>query len=132
VIIQNCNGSVLELDPPTIKAPFSIDSPNFPTTLEPNETATFSVGFHPTRVGDFADTLTISSPQLTGAPLQVGLFGTSVTETPPGTDAGSGTGAISSTTFYACSCSGTGDPRGAAPLVLALVLVIFRRRGGSS
>ncbi|HET9993587.1 MAG TPA: choice-of-anchor D domain-containing protein, partial [Kofleriaceae bacterium] len=71
VTIQNCSSSLLELEPPTIPAPFSIDSPNFPTQLEPNETATFSVGFHPTRLGAFDDTLTISSPQLVGMPLQV-------------------------------------------------------------
>ncbi len=130
VIIQNCNGSQLELDPPTIKTPFSIDSPNFPTTLEPNETATFSVGFHPTRVGDYSDTLAISSPQLTGAPLQVIIVGHGVTETPPGTDAGSDSTDPRSTTFYACSCS-SHQPGGVIPILLAVGL-IFRRRGGSS
>jgi uncharacterized protein (TIGR03382 family) len=127
VIIQNCNGSQLELDPPTIKTPFSIDSPNFPTTLEPNETATFSVGFHPTRVGDYTDTLTISSPQLAGAPLQVSMIGHGMTQTPPSTDAGSASAGPGSTTFYACSCNSS-NPAGAAPLALALALVLFRRR----
>ena len=37
VVIQNCNGSPLMLDAPLIKAPFSIDSPNIPTLLNPNE-----------------------------------------------------------------------------------------------
>lgn len=129
VIIQNCNGSQLELDPPTIKAPFSIDSPNFPTTLEPNETAMFSVGFHPTRVGDYSDTLAISSPQLHGAPLQVIIVGNGVTETQPGTDAGNGSANPGSTTFYACSCN-SNKPGGAVPIILAVGL-IFRRRGGS-
>ena len=126
VIIQNCNGSQLELDPPTIKTPFSIDSPNFPTTLEPNETATFSVGFHPTRIGDYTDTLTISSPQLAGAPLQVSIIGHGASETLPGSDAGSGSGDPGSTSFYACSCN-SNSPTGAAPILIALV-VIFRRR----
>src|SRR5262249_57187406 len=43
VMIQNCNTTVLELDAPSIKAPFSIDSPNFPKKLHPNETPTFSL-----------------------------------------------------------------------------------------
>ncbi len=130
VIIQNCNGSQLELDPPTIKAPFSIDSPNFPTTLEPNETATFSVGFHPTRVGDYTDTLTISSPQLAGAPLQVAIIGHGIVTTPQPGDAGTTPEGPGSTTFYACSCN-SHDPTGIAPILIALAL-IFRRRGGSS
>ena len=64
VMIQNCNNSVLELAPPTIPAPFSIDSPNFPTQLDPNETATFTVGFHPTSRGTSRRILLIPSPQL--------------------------------------------------------------------
>ncbi|CAN5599389.1 hypothetical protein BH11MYX1_BH11MYX1_40000 [soil metagenome] len=138
VSIQNCNGSQLELDPPTIKAPFSIDSPNFPTTLEPNETATFSVGFHPTRVGDYTDTLTVSSPQLTGAPLQVSIIGHGVTQTLPSMDAGSASERPGSRTFYACSCNSRAPDRaglaGGLPLLSACALVIFRRRrsGGSS
>ena len=137
VMIQNCNGSVLELDPPTIKSPFSIDSPNFPATLDPNETATFSVGFHPTKINTndapltFTDTLTISSPQLMGAPLQVQLVGTSITDGSSGVDAGTGSGAIQDTSFYACSCN-SNAPGGGLPIVLALALVIVRRRSGSS
>ena len=132
VMIQNCNGSVLELDPPTIRAPFSIDSPNFPATLDPNETATFSVGFHPTRIGPndtaltFTDTLTISSPQLMGAPLQVQLVGTSITDalTP---DAGVGSATPEQTSFYACSCN-SNAPGGGLPIVLALLAISRRRR----
>ncbi len=131
VMIQNCNGSVLELDPPTIKAPFTIDSPAFPTQLEPNETATFTVGFHPTRPGVYSDTLAISSPQLATGPLVVTLAG-STAVVMPGTDAGSAVAELPSTTFYACSCGTGSDPRGAAPIVLALALVIVRRRAGSS
>lgn len=137
VMIQNCNGTVLELDPPTIKAPFSIDSPNFPATLDPNETATFSVGFHPTRIGTndapltFTDTLTISSPQLMGAPLQVQLVGTSITDGTSGVDAGAGSATPRDTSFYACSCS-SNAPGGGFPIVFALAFVIRRRRCGSS
>ncbi len=141
VMIQNCNGSVLELDPPTIKSPFSIDSPDFPATLDPNETATFSVGFHPTHINldqngnpipeIFTDMLTISSPQLMGAPLQVQLVGTSISDGTPTPDAGAGSGALAQTSFYACSCNSSA-PGGGLPILLALALVIVRRRAGSS
>jgi hypothetical protein len=128
VMIQNCNSTTLELDAPNIKAPFSIDSPNFPTTLEPNETAIFSVGFHPTRLGTFADTLAISSPQLVGAPLQVALVGETITN-PAGSDAGMPP-TPGETSFYACSCA-TGHPRDGAPIALALLAITVRRRRSS-
>ncbi|MEP6864622.1 MAG: choice-of-anchor D domain-containing protein [Deltaproteobacteria bacterium] len=130
VTIQNCNSGVLDLEPPTVPAPFSIDSPNFPNQLAPGETATFTVGFHPTKVDMFVADLLIRSPQLPGAPLVVHLEGNGTTETPPGLDGGSGHGATSSTSFYACSCT-TNEPGGGAPILLALV-IIFRRRAGSS
>ncbi|MEO6772298.1 MAG: choice-of-anchor D domain-containing protein [Kofleriaceae bacterium] len=135
VTIQNCSGAVLELEPPTISAPYSIDSPNFPTELEPDETATFTVGFHPTEVGEASAELVIKSPQLPGSPLVVHLHGTSTTDTPPGSDGGSGSGAIGSTSFYACSCN-SNAPAGGLPIVIALVMIVVgptsRRRGGSS
>ncbi|MEO8840946.1 MAG: choice-of-anchor D domain-containing protein [Kofleriaceae bacterium] len=128
VILQNCNpGGALELDPPTIKAPFFIDSPSFPTSLEPNETTTFSVGFHPTRVGTFVDTLAISSPQLPGMPLIVQLQGESITDPPPMTDGGQGSDALGTRTFYACACN-SNAPGGGAPIVIALLLIVRRRR----
>ena len=130
VMIQNCNSTTLELDPPTIKAPFSIDSPNFPTTLAPNETATFSIGFHPTNLGLFQQSFAITSPQLPSQPLQVALVGDSVSTTPPPMDAGTGSGAPAATSFYACSCAR--DPRDAWPIVLAFGMLIARRRSGSS
>ncbi|HEX4453633.1 MAG TPA: choice-of-anchor D domain-containing protein [Kofleriaceae bacterium] len=126
VILQNCNSTTLQLDPPTVKAPFSIDSPNFPITLAPNETATFSIGFHPTSLGVFTQTFEVTSPQLTGAPLQVALLGDSVSTTPP-PDAGVGPSAPSSTTFYACNAGGS-----ASWPVAFVVLIIFRRRRGPS
>ncbi|HEY3806800.1 MAG TPA: choice-of-anchor D domain-containing protein [Kofleriaceae bacterium] len=132
VILQNCNTSALNLDAPTIKAPFSIDSPNFPKTLAPNETATFSIGFHPTSLGVFSQTFSITSAQLGSAQaLQVTLVGDSVSTTPPGTDAGVGSSAPGDTNFYACSCAAH-DPRGGWPIVLALALLIWPRRRGSS
>jgi hypothetical protein len=125
VVLQNCNATALEIERPTPNAPFSIDSPNFPTSLDPNESATFSIGFHPTSLGAFSQTLQITSPQLKD-PLVVSLFGTSVSTTPP-PDAGVGPSPPSSTTFYACNAGGSAS----WPLAIA-VLVIFRRRRGSS
>jgi uncharacterized protein (TIGR03382 family) len=129
VILQNCNTSALQLDQPTINAPFSIDSPNFPTTLAPNETATFSIGFHPTSLGVFQQVFSIGW-QGSNETLQVALVGDSVSTTPPGMDAGVGSSAPGETSFYACNAGG-----GAAsvwPLAFALALVIGRRRCGSS
>jgi hypothetical protein len=128
VILQNCNpGGALELDPPTIKPPFFIDSPSFPPSLGPNETTTFSVGFHPIRDGVFDDTLAISSPQLPGMPLIVQLHGETITDPPPQMDAGQGSDALGSRTFYACSCN-SNAPGGGAPIVIALLLIVRRRR----
>jgi uncharacterized protein (TIGR03382 family) len=127
VTIQNCNGSVLDLDAPTIKAPFSIDGPSIPTELQPNEAHTFSIGFHPTQLGTFSGTLLISSAQLP-TPLMVTLAGEGVQGDPPGLDAGSSTPpSHHDTSFYACSCHATGVG-GTAPILFAVVLVIARRR----
>lgn len=129
ITLQNCNATTLELDPPTINPPFYINSPSFPTSLEPNEPAVFSVGFQPTRLGTYDDVLTISSPQLT-TPLTVSLHGVSYAATTPANDAGITDADPGTTTFYACSCKTT-SPGGLAPLLIAFA-VIFRRRTGSS
>lgn len=123
VVIQNCNGSVLDLDAPTIKAPFSIDSPSLPSQLQPNETATFTIGFHPTKLGMFTSTLLISSQQLT-TPLMVTLVGEGVQGNPAGADAGSATPPHDSS---GCGCHTTGVG-GMAPILFAVVLVVARRR----
>jgi hypothetical protein len=123
VVIQNCNGSVLMLDPPTIKAPFSIDSPTVPSLLQPNETATFSIGFHPTRLGTFTGTLLISSAQL-ATPLSVTLTGEGVSGDPAIPDAGSASGPHDD---GGCGCR-TARAGDAAPLVSVVILVMFRRR----
>jgi hypothetical protein len=128
VTIQNCSNSLLELAQPTIPAPFSIDSPNFPSQLAPNEIATFTVGFHPTKVGLVTADLVIKSPA--NPSLVVHLTGEGTTKPPPGMDGGSGTGPVTSTSFYACSCN-SNAPGGGIPILLA-VAAIFRRRGGSS
>jgi len=128
VIIQNCNPTPLVLDPPMIKTPFQIDSPNFPAMLNPNETATFSVGFHPTRIGRVVDTLRITSPQLVGAPLEVMLVGEGVTTEAPSPDAGIGGGGGDG----GCCSSTPGVPARGWPVLAAIALVIVRRRRGSS
>jgi MYXO-CTERM domain-containing protein len=123
VVLQNCNGSVLMLDPPTIKAPFSIDSPTVPSLLQPNETATFSIGFHPTRLGTFTGTLQISSQQLTTS-LSVSLVGEGIGGDPGIPDAGSDAGPHDD---GGCGCHTT-DVGGTAPPLFVVLLVVFRRR----
>ena len=126
VVIQNCNPTPLALFPPVIKSPFQIDSPNFPAMLNPNETATFSVGFHPTRIGLVTDTLRITSPQLPNAPLEVALSGNGVTM-PVMPDAGGGSNNPGNTSFYACSCKSS-RPGGLVPILIAIMCVLFARR----
>jgi len=127
VVIQNCNGSPLMLDAPTIKAPFSIDSPNVPSLLNPNETATFSIGFHPTRLGTFTGTLLISSQQL-ATPLMVALSGEGAPGNPD-VDAGSATPPHPGDSGCGCHTTGVG---GTAPVlvVVLLAIVLGRRRIG--
>ena len=105
VTIQNCNDTPLQLDPPMVRTPFQIESPNFPSMLDPNETVTFSVGFHPTRQGSTSDVLRITSPQLPGAPLEVTLVGFGKTPDTIGPDGGTGSNGFDDTSFYACSCT---------------------------
>ncbi len=131
IVIQNCNPTPLVLDPPMIRTPFSIDSPNFPSMLNPNESVAFSVGFHPTRVGPVTDTLRITSPQLPGAPLEVMLVGVGGSGDAQAPDAGVGSNNFEQTSFYACACR-TSRPAGGWPLVLALATIIARRRRAAS
>jgi hypothetical protein len=127
VMIQNCNSTALQLDAPIIKAPFSIDSPDFPTMLAPSQTATFSVGFHPTREDHYSDTLVINSPQLPGTPLVVVLSGDGVTGS-NGDDGGSGSNHPPATSFYACSGCASGRHADGWPIPAALAVVALRRR----
>jgi len=130
VMIQNCNPTPLMLDPPMIKTPFSIDSPNFPGMLNPNETTTFSLGFHPTRIGVVTETLRITSPQLPNAALEVTVTGEGVS--PDSGDAGvdGGTNGFGNTSFYSCSCTSR-QPGGGAPILFAFLYVLRRRLRGS-
>ena len=127
VMIQNCNPTPLQLDPPMLKTPFSIDSPNFPPMLNPNETTTFSLGFHPTQIGVVTETLRITSPQLPDAPLVVTVTGEGVPQGEDMPDAGVVGPGKGHTSFYACSCR-TGSPGAALPLALALAWMLRRRR----
>ncbi len=129
VTLQNCDvTNTLELEPPVIQEPFSIESPNFPTSLPPQGSVTFSVGFHPTRPGPDTDpplsyhgTLTISSPSLATA-LTVMLVGQTEPVTPLG-DAGSGSGGGSS-----CGGCESGPSTGWAAIVVIAIGAGARRR----
>lgn len=122
VVIQNCNANTLTLDAPTIKPPFSIDSPTIPSQLAPNETATFSIGFHPTRLGQFTSALLISSPQLS-SPLSVALSGEALAGNPQ-LDAGSDTQPQPSPS----GCCESGHVGGTPLLVVGVALLLRRRR----
>jgi hypothetical protein len=126
VTIQNCGAATLQLDPPQLPAPFSIDSPSFPTTLTPGATATFSVGFHPTQRGAVTKTLVLTSPQLDGASLMVTLTGNGTTGGLPG-DAGTSSATSGATSFYACGSCTANDPAAALVFTLAVVIVVARR-----
>jgi hypothetical protein len=125
VTLQNCDLSALQLDPPQVPAPFSIDSPGLPAVLRPGETATFSVGFHPTTAGPVSKTLVITSPQLRDR-LTVALSGAGVA-------AGGGSGddlgddELDPTSFYACGGCATGDASATLALGLAALILLAPR-----
>ncbi|MBA3396937.1 MAG: choice-of-anchor D domain-containing protein [Deltaproteobacteria bacterium] len=125
VTLQNCENTAIQLDTPQISAPFSIDSPSFPTTLMPNEAATFSVGFYPTRLGRFEQRLVIrfNAPPL--EPLEILLDGEGITG-----DGGPGDGDLDGerTSFYACSGCASNDPSGVLAIVLAACCALLPRR----
>lgn len=127
VTLQNCSSSSFRLDTPQVPAPFSIDSPSFPAALGPGEIATFSVGFHPTKIGKVSKTLSITSPQL-HSPLTVELSGEGVAPTGPGA-LGPTPAGVSTTSFYACGCTAE-DPSGTIAIALAALgaLGVHRRR----
>jgi hypothetical protein len=134
VTLQNCEVSPLQLDPPDVPVPFTIDSPSFPTMLQPGEIASFSVGFHPTKVGASTKTLVITSPQLAGVQLTVTMTGEGYAEggTSVTPDAGAdATAPAAQASFYACGSCAANDPAGALVFGIAvLVTVIPRRRRG--
>lgn len=126
VTLQNCDVSALQLDPPQVPEPFSLDSPALPGLLRPGETIAFSVGFHPTRTGPVSKTLVITSPQLRDVQLTVVLSGWGVAEGGGG-DAEDLDAGLDATSFYACSGCTTGDASGPIALVIAALCVLAPR-----
>ncbi len=118
VTLQNCDVIPVTIAKPSISAPFSVDSPNLPTVLMPNESATFSVGFHPTRAGVFSSTMTIESPQLDGL-LVVALVGEGIAGGGGDADGGTDGGTVEHTSFYACGGCSSDQPAGVILVVLA-------------
>lgn len=127
VTLQNCDLSPLQLDRPQIPAPFSIDSPNFPDVLTPGETATFSVGFHPTKLGVVTKMLVITSPQRPDEQLTVTLTGEGIATGGTG-DASPPANSLDDTSFYACGSCAASDPSGAIAFSLAALCVLIPRR----
>jgi MYXO-CTERM domain-containing protein len=123
--LQNCSTAALRFDSPQVPAPFAIDTPSFPASLNPREIATFSVGFHPTQTGKVNKTLQITSPQLR-IPLAVELSGEGIAPG-PGSDGGVPLTGVDTTSFYACSCT-AGDPSAALAIALAALAVLAPRR----
>jgi hypothetical protein len=127
VTLRNCSNSALQIDPPQIPVPFTIDTPSFPSVLMPGETATFGVGFHPTRVGLVTRELVITSPQLRDTMFIVTLTGEGVAD-----NGGSGSGVVdpgfTSTSFYACGSCATNDASGALALGIAALCIAAPRR----
>jgi MYXO-CTERM domain-containing protein len=131
VTLQNCDTQTIVFADPQVPAPFRIDSANFPRSLAPNESATFTVGFHPTRVGIFTDTLVITSQQLVD-PLLVTVSGEGA-RPPPVPDAGVDPPGADERSFYGCSCSSPrssprSSPSGGLVIVVAMGVALRRRR----
>ncbi len=125
VTLQNCDTTPIMIDDPELDPPFTIDSPNFPHTLAPNETATFSVGFHPTKLGVYVQTMRVRSMQL-DAPLEVSVSGEAISGRGDG-DGGIDDG-LDPKSFYGCSGCSTREPSGGALIVLAFAAALRRRR----
>ncbi|MEO7736499.1 MAG: choice-of-anchor D domain-containing protein [Kofleriaceae bacterium] len=132
VTLRNCSSSALQLDAPQIPAPFTIDSPSFPGVLMPGETATVSVGFHPTKAGPVMKDLVITSPQLRDTTFTVTLTGEGITDLGPGSGSGSGSGSVTlphdSTSFYSCGSCASNDSSSLLAFGLAALCVLVPRR----
>ncbi len=125
VTFQNCDTTPIMIADPELDPPFTIDSPNFPHTLAPNETVTFSVGFHPTKLGVYVQTMRITSMQLS-APLEVSLTGEAISGSGDG-DGGLGDG-LDPKSFYGCSGCSAREPSGGLLIGLAFAAALRRRR----
>lgn len=136
VTLQNCDTQTIFFGPPDVPPPFRLDSDGFPLQLAPNERATFSVGFHPTRRGVFEATLVIESDQLETA-LELHLGGEGVVDSPAMPDAGPDPRNTDERSFYGCSCDsnragGAADGSALAILFAVALALSGRRRSGSS
>jgi len=126
VTLQNCDTTPIELGAPTLPAAFTIDSGKFPLELEPNESTTIAIGFHPTRVGTYGGTMQIPSAQL-AAPLEVKLTGEGVNTGGDG-DGGNGGNGLDQRSFYGCTGCSTRRPAGGLAIALALLAAVRPRR----
>jgi len=126
VTLQNCDTTSITFGDPTLPAPFTIDSGAFPLELEPNESTTIAVGFHPTRVGPYSGTMQIPSAQL-AAPLEVTLTGEGVNTGGDGDGGPDGNG-LDQRSFYGCSGCSSRQPAGGIAIALALLAVLRPRR----
>ena len=127
VTLQNCSGVPLQLDPPAIAPPFSIDGPAAPTVLDPSAPATYLVGFHPARPGTFTGSLSITAHAGSGSATMLQVMLAGATPMIAGADAGTGT---MTPPKSGCGCDGGGDPAGGLAIALAALAVIVRRRRG--
>lgn len=126
VTLQNCDTQTIVFADPNVPPPFRIDSANFPRQLAPNESATFAIGFHPTRVGIFDEILAIQSDQL-DEPLTVRLTGEGARpQLPP--DAGVEPPDPEAQSFYGCGGCSTRRPDSGLLVVIALGSVLRPRR----
>jgi hypothetical protein len=89
----------------------------------------WTVVFEPTRLGDHAATLEITT---SGGVVSVPLVGVGTSDSGDGGPPDGGAG-FDTTSFYACACRGGADAGGAAPIVIALVILFStgRRRRAS-
>ncbi|MEO7094921.1 MAG: MYXO-CTERM sorting domain-containing protein, partial [Polyangiales bacterium] len=84
-----------------------------------------SVGFHPTKLGVYVQTMRISSMQL-AAPLEVSLTGEAISGSGDG-DGGLGDD-LDPKSFYGCSGCSTREPSGGILIGLAFAAALRRRR----
>jgi MYXO-CTERM domain-containing protein len=122
VSLQNCSLGQLELMTPDIPAPFAI-SDQFPSSLGPADSATFSITFHPTQVGPVDKELVVTSTD--GTAFHVALRGNGVSGSGSG---GDDTGPGDLTSFYACGGCSTDDPSGVLAVAFAMMCAVVSRR----
>jgi hypothetical protein len=103
VTLQNCDTRQLELEMPSVPAPFVLDD-QFPTVLDPGQKATFSIAFRPQEAGPVERQLVIRSKA--GDSFTVTLLGEGIRDGGGGDDTGGDDG---TTSFYACGGCTSGD-----------------------